>query len=84
LSALGACTSITLRMYAERKIWQLGQIHVVLRHVKQHDGTEHIERDVHFGVPLTDEQRARLADIVEKTPVTRTLKAGTTIQTRLL
>jgi putative redox protein len=87
LAALGACTSITLRMYAERKGWSLGHIHVDLRHIKTHDGPEireHIERDVRFGAPLTDEQRARIADIVEKTPVTKTIKAGAAIETRLL
>ncbi len=84
LAALGACTSITLRMYAERKGWQLGHIHVALRHLKTHDGADQIEREIRFGVPLTDEQRARIADIVEKTPVTKTIKAGAPIQTRLL
>lgn len=84
LAALGACTSITLRMYADRKGWSLGHIHVDLRHIKTHDGGEHIERDVRFGAVLTDEQRARIADVVEKTPVTKTIKAGAAIQTRLL
>jgi putative redox protein len=84
LSALGACTSITLRMYAERKGWQLGHIHVALKHEKAHDGADRIEREVRFGATLTEEQRARLADIVEKTPVTKTIKAGAAIQTRLV
>ena len=84
LGSLGACTSITLRMYAAHKGWTLGHIHVELRHIKTHDGQEHIERDVRFGAPLTDEQRQHIADVVEKTPVTKTIKAGTTIQTRLV
>jgi putative redox protein len=84
LSALGACTSITLRMYAERKGWTLGAIHVALQLFKEHDGADRIEREVRIGAPLTDEQRARLAEIVEKTPVTRTIKAGAPIQTRFV
>jgi putative redox protein len=84
LSALGACTSITLRMYADRKGWQLGKIHVALKLTKHHDGSDLIEREVTFGTPLNDEQRARIADVVEKTPVTKTIKAGAPIVTQLL
>ena len=84
LSALGACTSITLRMYADRKGWQLGTIRVVLKHTKHHDGSDLIDREISFSAPLSDEQRARIADIVEKTPVTKTIKAGAAIATRLV
>jgi len=58
-SALGACSAITLRMYAERKGWTLGTIHVELEHHKRHDGTEHIERRVRFSAPLSDHQGRR-------------------------
>lgn len=84
LSALGACTSITLRMYADRKGWTLGEIHVSLRHEKNPEGADRIAREIRFGAPLSDEQRARLAEIAEKTPVTKTVKAGASIETRLL
>jgi putative redox protein len=84
LAALGTCTAITLRMYAERKGWELGAVRVALRHLKTAEGGDQIERDLTFGAPLTDEQRARLAEIADKTPVTKTLTAGVSIRTRLL
>jgi len=82
LAALGACTSITLRMYADRKQWELGTVEVDLRFFKTNE-EERIERVVRVSGALSDEQRTRLAEICEKTPVTKTLRAGTPIVTRL-
>jgi putative redox protein len=82
LSALGACTSITLRMYADRKGWDLGEVRVSLRHFKEGD-SDRIERDIRFSAPLSEEQRNRLMEIVEKTPVTKTIASGTAIETKI-
>jgi putative redox protein len=84
LSGLGACTAITLRMYADRKGWTLGEIHVRLSMLKSRDGRERIERVITFGSPLSDDQRARLGEIAGKTPVTRTISAGAPITTTII
>ena len=81
LSSVGACTAITLRMYTERKKWPLAGLQVRLTYRWQGDAP-HIERDLLLK-GLDAEQRARCAEIAEKTPVTRALKQGITIKTTL-
>lgn len=81
LAALASCTSLTLRMYAERKGWRLGSIHVDARFSRDDCGLENIERTITFGESLTPEQLQRLGEICEKTPVTKTLREGTPIRT---
>jgi uncharacterized OsmC-like protein len=93
LAALGACTSMTVAMYARRKAWPLEEVTVHLRHSKIHatdcadcetrEGMlDRIERDIHFTGSLTDEQRSRLLDIANKCPVHRTLTSEINIVTR--
>ncbi len=82
LSGLGACTTITLRMYADKKGWDLGQISVELTLLKNREGDTHIERVLQCSAALSEEQWERLLDIASKTPVTKTLAAGATITTQ--
>ena len=82
LSGLAACTAITLRMYADRKQWDLRTAGVSLRYIREGD-SERIERKLRLDGNLTEEQRLRMADIAERTPVTLTLKRGLTITTEL-
>jgi putative redox protein len=80
LASLGACTAITLRMYADRKEWPLESLEVTLRlHGKDE---RRIDRTLAI-VGLDDAQKARLADVAERTPVTLTLKSGLPIDTHL-
>ena len=82
LASLGACTAITLRMYAERKGWSFARVTVDLRYGKEGERAS-IERVLSFEGDLAAEQRARLAEIAERTPVTLTLKGGVEIRTEL-
>ena len=84
LASLGACTSITLRMYAGRREWELGKITVGLRYTANDDQQGHIDRRLSFSKPLTAEQTQRLLEIAGKTPVTRTLLGGVTINTTIM
>lgn len=84
LTSLGACTAMTLRLYAERKKWALEHVRVALTHtrVKAEDCDECesdtgyvalIQRDIFLDGELDEEQRARLMEIADRCPVHRTL-----------
>ena len=94
LGGLGACTAMTVRMYADRKGWPLSRVTVYLDHDKIHakDCTEcetregrvdRIARRLVLDGDLDDEQRARLLEIADKCPVHRTLTHETVIRTEL-
>lgn len=85
LGALGACTSMTLQLYARRKGWQLERVQVHLSHSRIHADDcvdcetkegylDEIRKDIVVSGPLTDEQRQRLLEIADRCPVNQTLK----------
>ena len=85
LAGLGACTSMTVRMYADRKEWPLDRVEVALSHRRETVdgvGVTRIEREVRLTGDLDDEQRGRLLEIANRCPVHRALTGTIEIETR--
>jgi len=93
-AALGACTSMTLRMYADRKKWPVEGITTRIAHHKIHaedcencetkEGKlDRFEREIELAGPLDDAQRQRLVEIADKCPVHRTLHSEIIVDTKL-
>lgn len=82
LMGLGACTSMTLKVYSDRKGWPLQSVDVRVTG-KHEEGEFRIERRLVLTGPLDDEQKARLVEIAGKCPVARTLQGTVTIKTEL-
>lgn len=94
VTALGACTSMTLRMYADHKKWPLDSITVRLNHSKIHAADcgdceskegkiDVIEREIDVEGELDDQQRQRLLEIADKCPVHRTLHGEVKVRSKL-
>ena len=94
VAGLGACTAMTLRMYADRKKWPLEEVVVSLSHKKIHAKdcedcetdqamVDWIERELELMGPLDASQLQRLKEIADRCPVHRTLESEVKIQTTL-
>ena len=92
LAALGSCTAMTVRMYANRKQWPLESIVVRLRNTPAHIkdcleceksavGPRRMDRVIELSGDLSAEQRARLLEIADRCPVKQTLARGIQIRT---
>jgi putative redox protein len=95
LASLGACTSMTIALYARRKKWPLAAVTVRLRHRRVYSDDcagcedaprriERIERAIELVGALDDAQRTKLLEIAEKCPVHRTLTSMPEIATELV
>ncbi len=94
MAALGSCTAITLRMYADRKQWHLDEVNIYLNHQKVHaadcescpertGSIDHVERIIELSGHLNPSQRQRLLEIAERCPVHQSLNQPVHITTSL-
>ncbi|MFP4126410.1 MAG: alpha/beta fold hydrolase [Alphaproteobacteria bacterium] len=90
-AALGVCTSMTIRMYADRKGWPLAGVRVAVRHAKVHKDDsgardakiDRLTRAIHLEGPLDAAQRSRLVEVADRCPVHRTLERANEVVTHL-
>ena len=93
-ASLGACTGMTLRMYADHKGWPLEEVNIQLKHAKIHAADSEncpdthtmidaIAREIELIGDLTEEQKTRLVEIANRCPVHRTLQEQLVVTTRL-
>ncbi len=94
LASLGACTSMTLQLYAQRKGWELRHVTVRLQHYRIHaedcmdcetkEGfLDRIDREIQLSGNIDEAQKRRLLEIAERCPVHQTLKSEINIRTSI-
>ena len=93
-ASLAACTAMTLKLYAQRKEWNLEEVYVYISHSKRHINDlgeenekgrylDHISKKMELIGDLTEEQKEKLMEIASKCPVHKTLKSEVLIETSL-
>lgn len=86
LTAIGGCVSMTLRMYAERKGWNLGKIKVIVSQKEELTSKgikKSLVEEISFENEITEEQKIKLLEIAGKCPVAKMVKGETAIATSI-
>ena len=84
-AALGSCTAMTLRLFANRKGWPLVRVAVTVVHARDGAAARDVfARDISLEGELDETQRVKLLEIAERCPVHRTLQHGADVTTRLV
>jgi putative redox protein len=83
LTAIGGCVAVTLRMYAARRNWDVGEITVNVFQLKDENG-EYLSEEISFEKEITDDQRKRLLVFAAKCPVAKMIKGETRIESKII
>ena len=83
LTAIGGCVAITLRMYAARRSWDVGEITVNVFQLKDEQGS-YLTEEISFENDITEDQRKRLLVFAGKCPVARMVKGETRIESLII
>lgn len=84
-AALGACTTMTIRLYADHKGWPLKHVETAVRHSRKAlNAKDHFALDIALTGDLSAEQRARILEIAERCPVHLTLTRGSEVAAKLM
>ena len=83
LTAIGGCVAITLRMYAARRSWDVGEITVNVFQLKDEQGS-YLREEISFENDITEDQRKRLLVFAGKCPVARMVKGETRIESLII
>jgi putative redox protein len=83
LTAIGGCVAMTLRMYAERKNWEVGKITVNVAQLEDEDGF-YLSEEISFEKEITETQKERLLFFAGKCPVARMVKGETRTTSKII
>jgi putative redox protein len=83
LTAIAGCVAVTLRMYAARRNWDVGEININVFQMKDENGA-YLSEEISFEKEISDDQRERLLVFAAKCPVAKMVKGETRIESKII